>query len=205
MRWLGSRVGRWRRSWQGAERGCRHRDTQPVPLPTAHDTHCTPLPHGRQGAPWGAAPLTPRVPCASPHADTRAGEGEAKGGRERRPGGCAPSRCSWQSALFPASSFSSSRLFRKLNIQLMAEWLRRALGALVPGAQAPLGTAPAVRRKRFLLLLLLLSLLLLLLLLPFLSSPHPLQVRGLRAGSVPPPRCPQVSPGGRSRPGPPLQ
>lgn len=135
-------------------------------------------------------PLVFLVP--PPRADTRAGEGEAKGGREWRPGGCAPSRCSWQSALFPASSFSSSRLFRKLNIQLMAEWLRRALGALVPGVQAPLGTAPAVRRKRFLLLLLLLFLLLLLLLLPFLSSPHPLQVRGLRAEQRPPT---EVSPG----------
>lgn len=185
---------------EGADTGTHSLSHSPQPM-TPIAPPC--LMAGR-GHPGVQPPCSP-VFLVPPRADTRAGEGEAKGGRERRPGGCAPSRCSWQSAFFPASSFSSSRLFRKLNIQLMAEWLRRALGALVPGAQAPLGTAPAVRRKRFLLLLLLLSLLLLLLLLPFLSSPHPLQVRGLCAGSVPPPRCPQVSPGGRSRPGPPLQ
>lgn len=45
------------------------------------------------------------------------------------------------SSLFPASSFSFSRLFRTLNIQLMTEWLHRALGAPFPRVQAPAGVA----------------------------------------------------------------
>lgn len=83
--------------------------------------------------PWGQILVPVLPPPVSLHCSWGGGwEGEAWGAGSR-----VAKQVQLQSALLPASSLSSSRLFRKLNIQLMHEWLHGAHGALVPWAQAP--------------------------------------------------------------------